>query len=101
MSAAVAGTAEDPWMTRMRRGDFAGAWEISDAVLRKRRGEPCWDWPRHLPYVWDGTPLDGGRVLVRCYHGLGDTVPYIRYARRVSDDAFVAPGASGGVADAD
>lgn len=64
----------------MRAGDWAAAWEISDAVLRECAGEPCHDWPRHRQYVWDGRPLAGQRVLVRCYHGLGDTVMFIRYA---------------------
>lgn len=63
----------------MRAGDFAGAWEISDAVLREREGVPCHDWPRHLQYVWDGRPLARQRVLVRCYHGLGDTVMFMRF----------------------
>jgi hypothetical protein len=70
----------DPWADCMRRGDFAGAWEISDAVLATHRGVPCWHRPRHEQYVWDGTPLAHQRVLVRCYHGLGDTVQFIRYA---------------------
>jgi hypothetical protein len=30
--------------------------------------------------VWDGSPIDGRRVLVRCYHGLGDTIQFVRYA---------------------
>jgi hypothetical protein len=64
----------------MRRGAFETAWAISDAVLRARAGVPCWHWPRHLQYIWDGTPLTGKRVLVRCYHGLGDTIQFIRYA---------------------
>lgn len=63
----------------MRRGNFAAAWEISDAVLR-RAGVPSWHLPRHQQSVWDGKPLDGKRVLVRCYHGLGDTLQFIRYA---------------------
>jgi hypothetical protein len=67
-------------MRHMRRGEFEAAWEISDAVLRSHVGVPCWHLPRHLQYVWDGTPLDGKRVLVRCYHGLGDTIQFIRYA---------------------
>jgi hypothetical protein len=67
-------------MRHMRRGEFEAAWEISDAVLRSHAGVPCWHLPRHLQYVWDGTPLDGKRVLVRCYHGLGDTIQFIRYA---------------------
>jgi hypothetical protein len=29
--------------------------------------------------LWDGSALDGKRVLVRCYHGLGDTIQFIRY----------------------
>lgn len=64
----------------MRRGDFEGAWRFSDEVLRERAGRPCWHWPRHLQYVWDGRPLDGRTVLVRCYHGLGDTLQFVRFA---------------------
>jgi hypothetical protein len=70
----------DAWMRHMRRGDFAAAWEVSDAVLASRAGVPCWHLPRHEQYVWDGTPVEGKRVLVRCYHGLGDTLQFIRYA---------------------
>lgn len=63
----------------MRRGEFAEAWQHSDANLAARAGQPCHHWPRHLQYVWDGRPLTGRRVLVRCYHGLGDTIQFIRY----------------------
>jgi hypothetical protein len=71
---------QDAWMRHMRQGDFAAAWEISDAALRQRTGVPCWHLPRHLQYIWDGTPLDRKRLLVRCYRGLGDTIQFIRYA---------------------
>jgi len=64
----------------MRRGEFDAAWEIGDAVLRARGGEPRDDLPRHLQPVWNGAPVDSQRVLVRCYHGLGDTVQFIRFA---------------------
>lgn len=71
-------------MEHMRRGDWAAAWELSDAVLRARAHAPaCWHLPRHEQWVWDGRALTGRRVLVRCYHGLGDTVQLIRYAPRV------------------
>ena len=70
----------DTWTSCMRRGDFAAAWEVSDAAVRSRGGVPCWHWPRHFQYLWDGTPLAGQRVLIRCYHGLGDTIQFIRYA---------------------
>jgi hypothetical protein len=36
--------------------------------------------PRHVQRIWSGAPLTGKRVLVRCYHGLGDTIQFIRYA---------------------
>jgi hypothetical protein len=64
----------------MRRGDHASAWAISDAVLATRANPP--DDPRlpyHLRYVWDGSPIDGREVLVRCYHGLGDTLQFLRF----------------------
>jgi Glycosyltransferase family 9 (heptosyltransferase) len=68
------------WLGHMRRGDFAAAWEVSDAVLRARRGAPSWHLPRHEQWVWNGEPLGGRRVLVRCYHGLGDTLQFVRFA---------------------
>ena len=71
---------EHSWMQYMRCGNFAAAWEISDALLRRHAGVPCFHLPRHFQYIWDGTPLDGKRVLIRCYHGLGDTVQFIRFA---------------------
>ncbi len=69
------------WAEAMRAGVFADAWAISDAVLGARdpatRDDPAL--PYHLRWVWDGRPLDGRRVLVRCYHGLGDTLQFCRY----------------------
>lgn len=70
----------DRWFRCMRAGDFAGAWRASDAILRLHADVPCWNLERHQQWVWNGTPLDGRRVLIRCYHGLGDTVQFIRYA---------------------
>src|SRR5688572_4769011 len=70
----------DDWTLHMRRGEFEAAWKVSDRVLRARAGVPCEHLPRHFQYFWDGQPLDGKRVLVRCYHGLGDTIQFIRYA---------------------
>jgi hypothetical protein len=69
----------DRWVDYMRQGEFEAAWAVSDAVLRARAGVACWHQPRHLQYVWDGTELTGRRALVRCYHGLGDTIQFIRY----------------------
>lgn len=67
-------------MRHMRRGEWEQAWQISDRQLPMRARESCAHWPRRLQYVWTGAPLIGRRVLVRCYHGLGDTIQFIRYA---------------------
>jgi len=69
----------------MLAGEFERAWEISDRVLRERAGEPCWDWPRHEQHIWRGASLAEQRVLIRCYHGLGDTVQFIRYLPMVQN----------------
>lgn len=65
----------------MRAGAFDAAWAVSDAVLAARdsatRDDPAL--PYHLRWVWDGRGLEGRRVLVRCYHGLGDTLQFCRY----------------------
>lgn len=86
--------AEDPWIAAMRRGDFEAAWRESDRILQERRaaGLTCWHWPRHLQFLWTGEPLAGKRVLVRCYHGLGDTIQFIRFAaplRRLAREVVV------------
>lgn len=71
------------WMRCMRRGDWEAAWRIGDRALRARGPGPFTHLPRHLQPVWDGRPLARRRVLVRCYHGLGDTVQFIRFAPRL------------------
>src|SRR5690606_27492833 len=70
----------DAWVQAMRRGDFPTAWRISDGVLkhRLRKGEVCDSWPRNLQFIWRGEPLAGRRLFVRCYHGLGDTLQFVR-----------------------
>ena len=69
------------WVAAMRRGDFPASWAVNDAVLAMRdpetRDDPAL--PFHQRWVWDGTPPDGTDVLVRCYHGLGDTLQFSRY----------------------
>jgi hypothetical protein len=71
-------------MQAMRRGDFACAWSISDRVLATRDPHtPNSRLPRHEQAVWDGRPLQGRRVLVRCYHGLGDTLQFARFLPRL------------------
>src|SRR5215216_2336285 len=68
------------WIEAMRRGDFTAAWNISYAVLLNRRDEDQWKLQRWQQSIWNGNAVEGKRVLVRCYHGLGDTIQFIRYA---------------------
>jgi hypothetical protein len=73
------------WQAAMRAGDFQRAWRISDRVLARQRAMgPCRRLPRHEQWVWDGTPLAGRKVLVRCYHGLGDTIMFARFLPRLA-----------------
>jgi hypothetical protein len=72
------------WMAHMLNGDFAAAWKESDEI--RRRGAPD---PHRM---WDGEPLAGRRVIVRCLHGLGDSLQFLRYAdsiRNIASDLTV------------
>jgi hypothetical protein len=60
------------WFCRMLVGDFEQAWRESDCIAG--RGAPD---PNRL---WSGRPLDGKNVIVRCLHGLGDAIQFIRFA---------------------
>jgi hypothetical protein len=73
------------WFDCMRRGRFAEAWRISDAVLAARSAAEAdkSGVPAHRRYVWTGAPLAERSVLVRCYHGLGDTIQFIRLSARL------------------
>jgi hypothetical protein len=77
----VFGNTAADWIAAMRRDDFCAAWRIGDAALAARdpatRDDP--GLPYHLRWVWDGSPIAGRDVLVRCYHGLGDTIQFARY----------------------
>lgn len=67
------------WVGHARRGEFADAWKVSDRILQRHRANADFTRPRHLQSIWMGEPLQGKRVLIRCYHGLGDTIQFIRY----------------------
>ncbi len=68
------------WIQRARAGDFETAWAVSDRIRRRSGPQRDWSVPRHLQRIWNGADLAGRRVLIRCYHGLGDTIQFIRYA---------------------
>ncbi len=67
------------WWAAARSGDLEAAWRQSDRLLVAPRS---WSkLPRHFRPLWDGTPVDGRAVLVRCWRGLGDAIHYVRYIR--------------------
>jgi len=67
------------WVNAMRAGNFVRAWEISDRHLRSVRDLERHTGPRHQQVIWRGEELAGKHVLVRCYHGLGDTIQFLRF----------------------
>ncbi|HEY0825947.1 MAG TPA: hypothetical protein VGD76_19325 [Ramlibacter sp.] len=69
------------WLAAMRRGDFEAAWQATDRIESLRRARQREPGFAHRPeYLrWDGTPLAGRSVLVRCDHGLGDTLQFMRF----------------------
>ncbi|GAC1314847.1 MAG: hypothetical protein NVSMB2_05000 [Chloroflexota bacterium] len=76
----VAPPSADVWFAAMRRGDFQTAWTLSDAAQRAHVAAGLHgDQPRHQQRVWDGRDLTDATVLVRCYHGLGDTIMFARF----------------------
>lgn len=85
------------WTEAMREERYADAWRIEQAVLDARdpstRDDPAL--PYHRRWVYDGTPPDGRDVVVRCYHGLGDTIQFARYlpalAQRAASVTVEAP----------
>jgi hypothetical protein len=67
------------WVRLASQGDLVTAWTLSDRIRARTPPRPDASVPRHQQQIWDGTPLSGRRVLIRCYHGLGDTIQFIRY----------------------
>jgi hypothetical protein len=62
-------------MAFMLTGQFEAAWKESDAVLQRDAPDPN--------RFWKGEDLQGKRVIVRCLHGFGDAVQFLRYAPRL------------------
>ncbi len=60
------------WMCWMLREEYELAWRESDAIRARGAGDHT--------RVWDGSAVEGRRVLVRSLHGFGDAVQFLRYA---------------------
>ena len=76
-----AGGASNDWISAMRAGEFERAWAITDCDLATYRQihDDKHAGPRHLQRIWRGEELRNRHVLVRCYHGLGDTIQFARF----------------------
>lgn len=74
--AAKVETAAKRWTAHMLRGDFASAWCESDFIRASGFPDP------HR--FWDGEPIDGRRVILRCLHGFGDAIQFLRYAPQLA-----------------
>jgi hypothetical protein len=60
------------WHCWMLLGQFERAWAESDLIAASGAEDP------HR--FWNGQSWQGKRVMLRCLHGLGDTIQFIRYA---------------------
>jgi Glycosyltransferase family 9 (heptosyltransferase) len=72
------------WFCHMLLGNFESAWRESDQI--SRRGAP--DTNR----LWSGRSLQNCKVIVRCLHGLGDAIQFIRFAgnlRSIAEQVIV------------
>jgi hypothetical protein len=80
---------DSSWAEAMRRADLQRAWKISDRSLQEycRSGAIKHEGERHFQRIWRGEKLDGRRVLVRCYHGLGDTIQFVRFTKPLREIA--------------
>jgi tetratricopeptide (TPR) repeat protein len=60
----------------LQHGNMSEGWPLYDGrFVLKRYADPRFTGP-----FWDGSPLDGKRLLLRAEQGFGDTIQFIRYA---------------------
>jgi len=60
------------WQCWMLLGEFERAWAESDFITASNTYDP------HR--MWNGQAWTNQRVMLRCLHGLGDAIQFIRYA---------------------
>jgi tetratricopeptide (TPR) repeat protein len=68
-------------IVKLALGHYKEGWRLYDEGLgyANRRGVA------RVPRRWDGRPLDGQRLLIRCEQGLGDSLQFVRYAALCKD----------------
>jgi hypothetical protein len=55
----------------MLLGEYENAWRESDRITARAAPDPY--------ALWDQRPFTGKRVVIRCLHGYGDTIQFLRY----------------------
>ena len=63
------------WQIAMLRGDMEAAWRETDRMRARGANDP------HR--FWDGSALAGKKVVIRCLHGLGDTIQMLPYVAKM------------------
>jgi hypothetical protein len=89
MSTGFFADVQSRWMAAMREGDFEAAWKQTDRIEFSRRAlerAGKFKWHPHF-LLWNGEPFRDRRVLVRCNHGLGDTLQFLRFIPWLVRDA--------------
>jgi hypothetical protein len=61
------------WHCWMLLGLYQQAWQESDAIAARSVPDP------HR--LWDQTSFEGKHIVIRCLHGLGDAIQFVRYAQ--------------------
>lgn len=69
------------WWRYAIAGDLEQAWKQSDRLLQA--GVDFSHLSRFFRPVWDGRPISGARVWLKCWRGLGDAIHFIRYAAQL------------------
>ena len=67
---------------RLLRGGYPSGW--SSYEWRWRTGPFLHEARRYPQPLWDGTPLDGKRILLHAEQGVGDTIQFLRYVPLVA-----------------
>jgi hypothetical protein len=67
------------WQCWMLLGDFERAWQESEVIASRGTTHPY--------SLWDGQPFTGKRIIIRCLHGYGDAIQFLRYCRLIRETA--------------
>lgn len=67
------------WECLMLLGRYEEAWRQSERISASGTPDPN--------ALWDGAPFRGKRVIVRCLHGFGDAIQFIRYTEPLRQEA--------------